>query len=76
MTTDDAKLAKARAHMTAVALGLAQALGPLDAAGVLMGAAQGVLVDNFGRETATRYLRELADETELAGDLGGAAGHA
>jgi hypothetical protein len=47
-----------------VAVGLAQKLGPLDAAGVLMGAAIGVLTTGLGPEKAVEYLRGLADGIE------------
>jgi hypothetical protein len=74
---DDRDIQKARAHMTAVALGLATKLGPLDAAGVLIGAATGVLTATFGHEKAAEYFREIAAGIEN-GEGGSApvSGHA
>lgn len=70
------RLKKARGHASVTAAGLATMLGPVDAAGVLIGAGFGVLADAFGAELAVTYLRELADEVEQDGDFGGRSGHA
>lgn len=58
----EATLERARMHMTAVASGLRDGLGPIDTAGVLIGAAVGVLENAHGPVLAANYLRQVADE--------------
>jgi hypothetical protein len=65
---DDRDIAKARAHMTVVAVGLVGVLGPQDAAAVLLGAATGVLTTAFGPEMAAEYFRGIADAIESGDD--------
>jgi hypothetical protein len=50
--------------MTDVAMALNGVLGPVDAVGVLLGAAVGILADTFGDEAAADWLRKTADEIE------------
>ena len=66
----DKKLALARGHMTATAAGLRHVLGPLNAAGVLIGAAVGVLSMAFGEAKAAEYVRKLADDLDADDALG------
>lgn len=60
----ETKLERARSHMSVTAKKLTAVLGPTDAAGVLMGAAVGVLSEAFGQDKAVEYLREIANEIE------------
>ena len=71
----DQRLEEARTHMSAVAIGLQAGLAPINAVGVLMGAAIGILESTYDSEKAAQYLREIADEleTDRAGALHGHA---
>jgi hypothetical protein len=60
-------LRAAHQRMGVVAQGLAGKLGAMDAAGVLVGAAVGVLEAEGGPALAAKYLREMADEVERHG---------
>ena len=73
--SDDRTLTEARARMMALAQGLVVVLGPVDAAGVLLGAGTAVLTEAYDKEMAVRYLREVADELE-ADDSEPVVGHA
>ena len=57
-------LAKARAHMSVVAVGLTQKLGAVGAVGVLLGAAIGVLETHVGGTAGANLLRAAAHELE------------
>ncbi len=56
------RMAQGRRHLTLVALSLTKVLSPIDAAGLLMGAAVGILTEHVGDGAAEDYLRQLADE--------------
>lgn len=60
----DERLEEARKHMSLIAFNLQKVMAPIDAAGVLMGAALGILTQRFGEAKAIEYLRELATELE------------
>jgi len=64
MTNDEKKMLMARQRMTATAASLHHVLGGLNAAGLLIGAACGVLATEFGDAKAAEYLREVADAIE------------
>ena len=57
-------LAPAHKRMSEVAYGLVRKFGAIDAAGVLIGAAVGVLEVDGSPAIAARYLREMADEID------------
>jgi hypothetical protein len=57
-------MAKARQHTTVIAASLRHVIGPIPAAGLLLGGACGILLTEFGREHTVRHLRELADSVE------------
>ena len=69
-------MTEARSRLTALAVGLAARLGPRAAAGLLIGAASGVLETAFGREHAVEMFRGMADAIELGDDGSTEAGHA
>jgi hypothetical protein len=62
-TTDEIEIAKARAHLSAVAQGLALKFGPRLAASLMFGAATGLIDEHFGGD-APAWFREIADELE------------
>jgi hypothetical protein len=66
--SDERTMTEARTRMTRLSVGLAAKLGPQEAAGVLAGAAIGVLTTAFGPEHAATFFRELADAIELGDD--------
>jgi hypothetical protein len=70
MTERDAKLERARAHMTTVAKGLVAALGPDAALATLAGALTRILLDMSGQEAAVEYLRMLAVEIDAPSTRG------
>jgi hypothetical protein len=61
----DAALSQARRSMTRLAINLQQVLTPIEVAGVLAGAATGVLTSTYGREKAVEYFTELACELSV-----------
>jgi hypothetical protein len=63
-TERDPVVEEARDRMTKVAVGLAAKLGPLEAAGILAGAAAVVLSSALGPAAAADYLRQLAGGVE------------
>src|SRR5205085_2087528 len=54
----DAALSQARRSMTRLAINLQRVLTPIEVAGVLAGAATGVLTSTYGREKAVEYFTE------------------
>jgi len=62
MTMASEQLEDARTRMTALANRLVMVLPPMDVAGVLAGAAIGVLRTHYGPEKAAEYMTELAVE--------------
>lgn len=67
----DKSLATARQWMTRNALTLQQRLDPIDSAGILIGAAIGVLLSTVGKAKAVEYLLNIAadlDEQPAASD--------
>jgi hypothetical protein len=64
MTDDEKTMLKARAHCTVIAATLRHRVGPMNAAGLLLGGACGILTTEYGNEQAARHLRELANEIE------------
>ncbi len=54
------KLEQARMRMTHTTLKLQVMFKPEDVAGLLVGAAIGVLIDAFGREKAREYFADIA----------------
>ena len=58
------KLRQAHRHTSHLAAGLVKVFGPIDAAGVLIGAAAGILEVEGGSALAAKYLRELAADVE------------
>jgi len=80
MTTDDhfdlgPEIPIAQRHMSRLANQLIMKFGMLDAIGLLLGAATGVLTYHCSKAEAVRWLRELADEIE-ANQGGDTVGHA
>lgn len=65
---DEREIQKARAHLTVVAAGLATKFGALDAGAVLLGAAVGALLTEFGDDRTAEYLRGVADAIENGED--------
>ena len=63
------QLARVRGRMSMLARDLAGRLGPMDAAGTLIGAAVGLLATTYGEAKAVDYLRGVADELERDVDL-------
>lgn len=61
--------AKARAHLSAIALGLREVLGSGRAAAAMMGPVIGLLEEAGGKEYVATFLRELADEIDRADDI-------
>lgn len=57
-------MAKARQHCTVIAASLRHVIGPINAAGLLLGGACGILLTEYGRDEAVRHLREMADSIE------------
>jgi hypothetical protein len=68
--SDDAKLAEARARLSVLAMGLRAKFGAPDAAGLLLGAATGLLTNEFGDEAAAAWLAGLADGLRDGADDG------
>lgn len=68
--------AHAEAHVAAAAHGLCLVLGPLPAAGVLLGAGLALLERSQGRDRAVEYLRTLANEIAVSGPESQPHGHA
>jgi hypothetical protein len=68
--SDNPEIKAAQSRMSRFAVQLAERLGAMDAAGLLMGAAVGVLTSEYGADTASHYLEELAEEmaNSLAAD--------
>lgn len=56
------RLDEARARMTALATNLTKIFAPVDVAGLLAGAAFGVIAGVYGRARAREYFAELADD--------------
>ena len=65
---DDALMQRAQRRMSMQALALQQMFTPMDAAGLLIGAAVGVLETEYGRHKAAEYVEGLAREMRGKGD--------
>lgn len=63
--SDDDRLDQARERMTALAVSLTQAFSPMDVAGMLAGAAIGVVASTYGRAKAVEYFTEIACELSV-----------
>jgi hypothetical protein len=61
-------VARAQRRMSEMALSLQKLFSPIDVAGLLIGAAVGILSVNFGRDKAAEYVGELAREMRESDD--------
>jgi hypothetical protein len=68
-TVSEDQLARVRRRMSMLAHDLAGRLGPMDAAGTLIGAAVGLLETTYGQAKTVDYLRGVAEELERDDDL-------
>jgi hypothetical protein len=59
---------EAQNRITMMAINLAKLFPPVDAAGLLIGAAVGILETTYGRQKAIEYVAELAREMAGVGD--------
>jgi hypothetical protein len=75
MTDDQKRIEDARARMTALAVDLQTLMDPIDVVGLLIGAANGILLDRGSPADLATYLRRFADELE-ADDGAPVSGHA
>ena len=61
-------LAKAKSHLSVVAMGLVAKIGPIETVGVLLGAAIGVLETNLVGIAGADLLKAAAQELEAAAE--------
>jgi hypothetical protein len=66
MTDAQKRIEDARARMTALAVDLQTVLKPMDVVGLLVGAANGIMLDRGTAEDVAAYWRLMADELEAA----------